>query len=154
MTEINQKFPKWTTDKLFVTLSLKPSWRYYEFEQEFGLSVNDLMDFCDLFCIYDHQIHVYSDATKSDLEHFANFLNQQETTSQTKIEIDSFSSWFTVFLEEKDFSVNVPLGDFLKARHFFSEFAYQSGVLVSKDTEFALITGRHQDQEKAPLNIF
>ncbi|MBA7569903.1 hypothetical protein ES708_11645 [subsurface metagenome] len=30
---------------------------------------------------------------------------------------------------------------------------YQSGVLVSKDTEFALITERHQDQEKVVLYL-
>lgn len=90
MTEINQEFPKWTTDKLFVTLSLKPSWSYYEFEKEFGLSVNDLTDFCDLFCTCDHQVHIYSDATKSDLEHFATFLNEQEATSQIKT--NSFSN--------------------------------------------------------------
>ena len=102
MREINKKIPMWTADKLLVTLSLKPSWRYYEFEQEFGLSVDDLMDFGDLFCICDHQIHAYGDATTSDLELFANFLNQQEATSQTKI--DSFSNWFTVFLEEKGLS--------------------------------------------------
>lgn len=94
--------PKWTTDKLLLTFSLKPSWRYYEFEKEFGLSVNDLMDFTDLFCTCDRQIHAYDDATASDLERFANFLNQQEATSQTKT--DSFSNWFTIFLEEKGLS--------------------------------------------------
>jgi len=87
---------------LLLTLSLKPSWRYYEFEQEFGLSVNDLADFCDLFCICDRQVHAYDDAIASDLERFASFLNQQEATSQTKI--DSFSNWFAVFLEEKGLS--------------------------------------------------
>ena len=102
MTEINNKIPTWTADKLLLTLSLKHSWRYYEFEQEFGLTVNDLMDFTDLFCICDHQIHVYVDATTNDLELFANFLNQQEATNQTKT--DSFSNWFTVFLEEKGLS--------------------------------------------------
>jgi len=106
MPKINQKFSTWTVDKLLLTLSLKPSWRYYEFEQEFGLSVDDLTDFSDLFCICDRQIHAYGDATESDLEHFANFLNQQEATSQMKIEIkiDSFSDWLTVFLEEKGLS--------------------------------------------------
>lgn len=121
MTEINKNFPTWTTDKLFLTLSLKPSWRYYEFEKEFGLSVNDLVDFCDLFCTCDHRVQVYADATKSDLEHFANSLNEQEAMSQIKT--DSFSNLFTDFMEEKGLSKLVIEFESLEAEGYFEYLA-------------------------------
>ena len=47
ISRVEQVMPMWTADKLRLTLSLKPSWRYPEFEEEFGLSVDDLSDFCD-----------------------------------------------------------------------------------------------------------
>lgn len=60
----------------------------------------------------------------------------------------------TIFFNpSQNFSVDIPLDDILQAHYFFSEFIYQSGVLVSKDTEFVLITGRHQIQEDVILYL-
>lgn len=53
----------------------------------------------------------------------------------------------------QSFTVDVPLSDVLRANHFFSEFSYQSEVLVPKNTEFVLITGRSKNQEPFILNL-
>lgn len=46
-----------------------------------------------------------------------------------------------------NFSVDIPLDDILDVHSFFAEFIYQTGRIVLKETEFILITGRHETQK-------
>lgn len=52
------------------------------------------------------------------------------------------------FNSSQNFSVAIPLDDVLNAHLFFSEFMYQTGILILNNTEFILITGRHCDQKE------
>ena len=60
----------------------------------------------------------------------------------------------TIFYNpNQNFSIAIPIEDILRANYFFSEFTHQSDFLISKDTEFVLITGRSKGQEGYILNL-
>jgi hypothetical protein len=75
----------------------------------------------------------------------------KKTTKKRLIILDFDGTIF--FNPSQNYSVDVPLSNLLQAHHFFSEFTYQSGVLVPKNTEFVLITGRHKNQEEFILYL-
>lgn len=53
----------------------------------------------------------------------------------------------TIFYnDQKDFSTRMPFCDLLDAHTFFSEYTFQTGKQVNKNTEFILVTGRYRDQ--------
>jgi hypothetical protein len=100
----NQKIR--TLEDVKLTLSLKSSWDYHEFKQEFRIDIDDLTGFNDLFCIADQKIHVYDDAPFYEIEQFTYFLNSK-IDPNTYNEDNNFNAWFHRFLKEKGLSETV-----------------------------------------------
>jgi hypothetical protein len=89
-----------TIEDVKLTLSLKSSWDYDEFMNEFGVDITDIGSFDDLFCIADHRIHTYADADIYQIVEFTHFLNSKSNPSDINQEED-FGVWFSRFIKEK-----------------------------------------------------
>ncbi|MHA1984998.1 MAG: hypothetical protein ACW98D_00005 [Promethearchaeota archaeon] len=89
-----------TIEDVKLILSLKSSWGYDEFMNEFGININDIRGFDDLFCIADQQIHKYADADIYQIVEFTHFLNSKLDPPKLNQEED-FGIWFSKFIKEK-----------------------------------------------------
>jgi len=69
-------------------------------------------------------------------------INKQAQEKRDLILIDFDKTLF--YNSFNNFSLNIPLDDIIDAHTFFSEFMYQTGILVSKRTKFILVTGRSE----------
>ncbi len=76
----------WTIEEVQILLSLQSSFRYYEFKNQFGISIDDVTGCDNLFCVCDQRVQVYADAQAKDLQEFVNFLNQNKPEYQKLIE--------------------------------------------------------------------
>ena len=60
----------------------------------------------------------------------------------------------TIFYNpHQDFSINIPLNHVLDAYTFFNEFMFQTNEIVLHNSEFILISGRHQDQKEVITHL-
>jgi len=70
---MSQDLNKNEISQVCLSLSLRSSWHYNEFEKEFGISIEEASHFTDLFCICDHQTHVYENAPFEEIRRFSHY---------------------------------------------------------------------------------
>lgn len=78
--------------------------------------------------------------------------NQKQDQEKRNLIIVDFDD--TIYYNSnKDFTLNIHLDQVLDAYTFFNEFMFQTNEIVFHNSEFVLITGRHQDQEEIITHI-